>query len=318
MASVLAEKLRIEVDSLSFDLFRSTNVESKLGNTTFVAATDGNHGRAVAWASRELGCNAVVYMPKGSSPARFEAIKDLGAETVIIEGNYDEAVHLAAQQAKKHSWILLQDTAWEDYEKIPTRVMQGYLTILNEVLEQLEGDIPTHVFAQCGVGSFAAALQAYLVELYGSNRPKFVVVEADKAACYYKSMLGNNENPQKISGDLDTIMAGLACGEPSILAWKILRQNADMFVACNDAVAIKGMRALGRSLSRDPRVISGESGGVTAGLLISILGPTPHRKIADALDINQDSKILLISTEGDTDPDIYRKILSNGNQYESE
>ena len=310
MASALTEKMGTHADDLSFDSFRSTHASRTLGDITFVTATDGNHGRAVAWASRELGCNAVVYMPKGTASARFNAIKDLGAETKIIEGNYDDAVHLAAQQARKHGWILLQDTAWRDYEKIPTRVMQGYLTILNEALEQLEGDIPTHVFAQCGVGSFAGALQAYLFELFGPHRPVFVVVEADKAACYYQSMLSHNGTPQTISGDLDTIMAGLACGEPSTLAWSILRHHADMFVSCNDAVSIKGMRVLGRPLSGDTRVISGESGAVTAGLLSFILTPGPYTELAKALGIHQGSRILLVSTEGDTDAEMYRRILS--------
>jgi diaminopropionate ammonia-lyase len=310
LATVLAEKLSIDIDNVSFDLLRSTDFESKFGDITFVTATDGNHGRAAAWAARELGCKAVVYMPRGSSYHRFEAIKDLGAETTIIEGNYDDAVHLAAHLAKKYGWILLQDTAWEDYEKIPIRIMQGYLTILHEALEQWDGIIPTHVFAQCGVGAFSGALQAYLFNLFGQNRPKFIVVEAEKAACFYKSMATEDDNPQKVSGDLDTIMAGLACGEPSTLGWNILRRYADIFVACNDAVAIKGMRTLGRPLSGDPIVISGESGAVTAGLLTCILEPGPHNEIARVLDINQSSKILLISTEGDTDPDMYRKILA--------
>ena len=314
---MVAEELRINVDDLSFDLFRSVDVKNKLEAIAFVTATDGNHGRAVAWACRELGCKAVVYMPKGSSSARFEAIKDLGAQTTIIDGNYDDAVHLAAQQAQKHGWILMQDTAWEDYEKIPIRIMQGYLTILNEALEQLNGIIPTHVFAQCGVGSFAGALQAHLFELFGAKRPRFVVVEADKAACYYKSILIDNGKPQKVSGDLDTIMAGLACGEPSALAWNILRRYADVFITCNDHVAIKGMRALGRPLPGDPGVISGESGAVTAGLLACILEPGPHNEIAGALDINQNSTILLISTEGDTDPATYQKIMSDINQNKS-
>ncbi|UCF81894.1 MAG: diaminopropionate ammonia-lyase [Desulfobacteraceae bacterium] len=316
-ASVVAEERGINVDDLSFDLLRSVDVKKKLGAITFVTATDGNHGRAVAWAARELGCTAVVYMPKGSSSARFEAIKDLGATTTIIDGNFDDAVHLAAQQAQRYGWILLQDTAWEDYEKIPIRIMQGYLTILNEALEQLEGIIPTHVFVQCGVGSLAGALQAHLFELFGAKRPRFAVVEADRAACFYKSMVMGNEKPQKVSGDLDTIMAGLACGEPSALAWNILRRYADVFVACNDPVAIKGMRALGRPLPGDPRVISGESGAVTAGLLACILEPGPHNEIAAALDINQNSTILLISTEGDTDPAMYQKIMFDINQNES-
>ncbi|MFQ6112978.1 MAG: diaminopropionate ammonia-lyase, partial [bacterium] len=216
VAYILAQKINTDEHKLTFDLIQSHN-DKEIRAITLAAATDGNHGRAVAWAAQQLGCKAVVYMPTGSSLIRFNAIKAHGAEAHIIEGNYDDAVHFAAKQAQKNGWVLVQDTSWEGYEEIPIRIMQGYLTIIDEALEQLEGDTPTHIFVQCGVGSLAAASQAYVLELFGVDRPTFVVVEPLQAACFYKSMAEYDGDPKKVSGDLNTIMAGLACGEPSVL-----------------------------------------------------------------------------------------------------
>jgi diaminopropionate ammonia-lyase len=248
-------------------------------------------------------------MPKGSSRTRYEAIRSHGAETTIIAGNYDDAVHLAARQARKHGYMLIQDTAWAGYEEIPTRIMQGYLTIVDEALEQLEGERPTHLFVQCGVGSLAASQQAYLVERFGKERPLFAVVEAEQAACYLKSILEGRGLPKKIPGDLKTVMAGLACGEPSSLAWGILHRYADIFAACKDSVAARGMRLLGNPLPGDKKIVSGESGAVTTGLLAWILAQSPQKGLRDAFRINASSTFLLISTEGDTDPVMYRKIM---------
>jgi len=309
LAYLVADRLDKNVGELCFDLLNAPSTKERLANTTFVTATDGNHGRAVAWGAQQLGCNAVVYLPKGASVARYEAIKGHGAQVSTIEGNYDDAVQLAMEHAQRHGWILVQDTAREGYEEIPVRIMQGYLTILHEALEQLEGEIPTHVFVQCGVGSLAAATQAYLFELFGDNRPIFTVVEPTRAACYYESMAAHARRPKKIKGDLDTIMAGLACGEPSTLAWEILRDYADVFVACPDYVTVKGMRILGNPLHGDDRVISGESGAVTLGLLTVVLRQASCRHIAEALRLDKTSKVLLLSTEGDTDPHMYRKIV---------
>jgi len=309
LAYLVAHRLGKDVQELSFDLLNARSTKKRLADTTFVTATDGNHGRAVAWAARQLGCNAVVYLPRGASVARYEAIKGHGAQVSIIEGNYDDAVQLATEHAQKHGWILVQDTARKGYEEIPAKIMQGYLTILHEALEQLKGEIPTHVFVQCGVGSLAAATQAYLFELFGDARPIFAVVEPTRAACHYKSMSTHDRRPKKIRGNLDTIMAGLACGEPSTLAWKILRDYADVFVACPDYVAMRGMRILGNPLQGDDRVISGESGAVTLGLLAVVLGQPSCQQIAEALRLDETSKVLLLSTEGDTDPHMYRKIV---------
>jgi len=309
LAYLIAQRLKMNAQELSFDLLHAPSVKEKLADTTFVTATDGNHGRAVAWATQQLGCNAVVYLPKGTSRARNEAIKLHGAQTLIIDGTYDDAVQQAVEQAQKQGWILLQDTAREGYEEIPLKIMQGYLTIVHEALDQLEEEIPTHVFVQCGVGSLAAASQAYLFELFGDERPLFAVVEPTRAACFYEPMATHKRKPKKLSGNLNTIMAGLACGEPSTLAWKILRDYADVFVACPDHIAMRGMRILGNPLQGDDRVISGESGAVTLGLLTTVLTQASCRKIADALQLNESSKVLLLSTEGDTDPSMYRKIV---------
>ena len=309
LAYLIAQRLGMNMQELSFDLLHASKTKEKLTDTTFVTATDGNHGRAVAWAAQQLGCKSVVYLPKGTATARYESIKAHGAQTSIIDGTYDDAVKQAVEQAQKQGWILLQDTAREGYKEIPLKIMQGYLTILHEALEQLEGKIPTHVFVQCGVGSLAAACQAYLCELFGDKRPLFAVVEPTHAACFYKPMATHRRMPQKLSGNLNTIMAGLACGEPSSLAWGILRDYADVFIACPDIVAMRGMRILGNPLQGDERVISGESGAVTLGLLASVCRQASCQKIAQALRLNDSSKVLLLSTEGDTDPSMYRKIV---------
>jgi len=260
-----------------------------------------------------MGCRAVVYMPAGTAEARVEAAASHGADVSIIEGTYDEAVLRAAADAEKNGWVPIQDTAWPGYEEIPRRIMQGYLTILDEAMEQLHGRIPTHVFVQAGVGSLAAALQAQFCELLGTGRPVFATVEPTQAACCFGSMAAGTREPQPLPGDLQTIMAGLACGTPSTIAWNILRDHTDVFVACSDNVSEAGVGVLARPRPGDPPVVSGESGAVTAGLLVSVLEPASRATFAgviEALMLDVDSRILLLSTEGDTDPSSYRRILS--------
>ncbi|MGE8020631.1 diaminopropionate ammonia-lyase [Peribacillus frigoritolerans] len=311
----LAEKLNVDISELSFEKLRSKEVKEKLGDITFVTATDGNHGRGLAWAVNRLGQKSVVYMPKGSSEIRLNNIRKEGSEASITDLNYDDTVRLASQKAKENGWVLVQDTAWDGYEKIPTWIMQGYGTILDEAMEQIAEagvDRPTHVFLQAGVGSFAGSMLGYLVEKFGDERPMTVIVEPDKAACLYKSMNVGDGEPHSVTGSLNTIMAGLACGEPSTSSWGILKDYAEVFVSCPDNVAARGMRILANPLGCDPHIISGESGAVGMGL-VSLLAE--NRKLKDmknTLKLNQDSKILIISTEGDTDPDHYRKVVWDG------
>ncbi len=306
----VAQEIGVDAEPLCLDLLGSPEARVRLGERVFVTATDGNHGRAVAWATRQLEQKAVVFLPRGASPTRVAHIRELGAEARVTEHNYDESVRLAARAAEHHGWVLLQDTAWPGYEQVPSWVMQGYLTMYAEAIEQLEGDRPTHVFIQAGVGSLAASLRAYLHELYGDAGPYFAVVEPERAACFYCSAGRSDGLPGTVKGALDTIMAGLAAGKPSALAWPLLRDYSDGFFACADAVAAEGMRLLARPLARDPAVISGESGAVTTGLLARLCRDTALCDLRQGIDLREDAKVLLFSTEGATDPAMYRKIVS--------
>ncbi len=310
MGKFLADKLDTSLDQLSFDAASLAKLKTKLGKCTFVTATDGNHGRAVAWAARQLGQRALVYLPSGSAVARVTAIQSLGAEASVTDVNYDDSVRHAADMAKQHDWILLQDTAWPGYQQIPLWIMQGYLTMYAEALEQLDGDKPTHVFIQAGVGSLASALQAYLRECYGDDYPLVAVVEPTNAACFYHSVRAASGKPKTVPGELETIMVGLAAGRPSDLAWPIVRDYSDYFFSCSDSVAIKGMRVLAHPVGNDRAIVSGEAGAVTTGLVACLCEDTQYRDIASGIGISPKSKILLFSTEGATDPGSYQRLVT--------
>ena len=305
----LSQKLGRDMSELPFNVLISDEVKKQLGDVTFVTATDGNHGRGVAWVANKLRQKSVVYMPKGSAKMRFDAIAREGADVSITDLNYDDAVRLANKGAEEHGWIMVQDTAWDGYEEIPLWIMQGYSTIINEIVEQLEAakeEKPTHVFLQAGVGSFAGAVQGYLAHLYGDDRPITIICEPHGANCIYKSMEANDGKPHNVTGDLTTIMAGLACGEPNTISWKILRDNADFSVSCDDSIAARGMRVLSSPLAHAQRVISGESGAVGLGLFTVLSEKKEeYAELMKALKIDENSRILCISTDGDTDVEGY-------------
>jgi len=305
IAKYLGEMLKQKEDELTFQ--KIITEQSKYNHITFVTATDGNHGRAVAWAAKLFGCKSVVYMPKGSSLARLEAIKKYGAEASITSMNYDETVVYANQKAQEENWVLLQDTSWEGYEKIPLHIMQGYCTLVKEYMSQEQEIWPTHVFVQAGVGSLAAAILAYLCNITDRPMPKFIVVEPTGAPCLFES--NKLDELFIVKGDLPTIMAGLACGEPSHIGWNILKSATSAFLMCSDNVARRGMKVLGNPLEGDQRIVSGESGAVTLGALFDILSNREFYKIKEELSLTKDSNVLLFSTEGDTDPDAYREIV---------
>ena len=311
----LADKLNMDISELPFEKLRSKEIKEKLGDITFVTATDGNHGRGIAWAAKQLGQKSVVFMPKGSSEVRLNNIRKEGAEASITDLNYDDAVRLANKYAHEHNGVMVQDSAWEGYTDIPTWIMQGYATLIDEAIEQIkeEGEeIPTHVFLQAGVGSFAGSIQGYLASEFGENRPITTIVEPNEAACIFNSVNQKDGKPHSVTGYMPTIMAGLACGEPNIVSWGILRDYADMYISCPDYVTARGMRILGNPLKGDPKVISGESGAVCLGMMSIILQDNNLKEISQKLNINKNSKILIISTEGDTDPVSYRKIVWDG------
>jgi len=307
IACELARRLGRPLEELSFEtLCRSAET---LGVLTFVTATDGNHGRGVAWAARELGHRAVVYMPKGSAQERLDNIRAQGAQAEITDLNYDDAVRLAARMAREKGWILVQDTAWPGYEEIPAQIMQGYTTLAYEIAEQLEGEMPTHLFLQAGVGSFAGAVLGAFAARWGENCPVTCIMEPDKADCIYRTAKADDGALHFVTGDMDSMMAGLCCGEPCTVSWEILNAYARGFISCGDGYSALGMRLLGRPAGEDPAVISGESGAVGAGVVSAIMTEERLAPLQQALGLDERSRVLLISTEGDTDRENYRKIL---------
>ncbi len=315
IAKYLAQRLDKDLRELPYDVLTGDETRKALGDVTFATTTDGNHGRGVAWTARVLKQKSVVYMPKGSSKQRFDAIAAEGAKVTIRDVNYDESVRLTAEEAREKGWIVVQDTAWQGYEEIPLWIMQGYGTMADEALEQMRTDgaaDPSHVFIQAGVGSLAGMVQGVFRARFPQAAPKVVVVEADKADCFYKSAVAGDGKPHAVTGDLDTLMAGLACGEANTIAYDMLRDYASAFVSCPDYVAARGMRVLSAPLGGDPRIVSGESGAVTAGLLTFVMQSTDLRGLRDALGLNEKSTVLLFSTEGDTDPARYRSVVWDG------
>ncbi|HBF2714705.1 TPA: diaminopropionate ammonia-lyase [Clostridioides difficile] len=315
MGRYLAQRLDTDISELGYDKLTSKEIKEKLGEITFFTATDGNHGRGVAWTANKLGQKSVVLMPKGSSEFRLNKIKGEGADASITDLNYDDAVRLANDYAEADDHgVMVQDTAWDRYEEIPAWIMQGYGTMAQEAIEQLKEygvDRPTHVFVQAGVGSLAGAVQGYVASIY-DECPITVVVEADEADCYYKSAEAGDGKPRFVGGDMPTIMAGLACGEPNTIGFEVLKNHAAAFVSAPDWVSAKGMRTLGNPLNGDEKVISGESGAVTTGLLVAAMEREDLADLRKDLKLDENSRILLISTEGDTDPDKYRSIVWDG------
>ncbi|MBN6187569.1 diaminopropionate ammonia-lyase [Aneurinibacillus sp. BA2021] len=311
----LAAQLQKEISETSFQDLTSPDSKNQLGTITFASATDGNHGRGVAWSAARFGQRSVIYMPHGSAQIRLENIRRAGAKAEITNVNYDDTVRLMEKHAAVNGWVLVQDTSWDGYEEIPLTIMQGYMTMVMEALEQMREDgeeKPTHVLIQVGVGSIAGAVQGLLVNLFGDERPIAVIVEPNRADCHYRSALTDDGSRRYVTGAMDTIMAGLACGEPNPFSWEIIRTYCEAFVSCPDEVAAHGMRLLGNPLAGDPRIISGESGAVTSGLISLLMREESLRTAREELGLDQDSVVLVFNTEGDTDPVNYRRIVWDG------
>jgi len=305
----IADRLGKDIADLTYTDLVSADTKAALGTITFITATDGNHGRGIAWTAAKLGHKSVVYMPKGSAAERLQNIRNLGAAADITDVNYDDTVRFAKQQADKNGWVLVQDTAWEGYEQIPAWIMQGYLTMASEAVQQLGGKNPTHIFLQAGVGAMAGALTAYLRNLYGEN-VKVVIVEPDKADCFYQTAKADDGTIHTVGGALDTIMAGLACGEPCTIAWDLIKYGADAFISMEDIVAANGMRILASPAGSDDKVTSGESGASGFGAVAEILANQPQ--IKEELGLDQNSVVLCFSTEGATDTENYKNIVWYG------
>ena len=316
MGRYIAKELGRDISQLPYNVLSSDKLREEFGQATFFTATDGNHGRGVAWAAKRLGQKAVVRMPKGTTKTRFDNIAKEGAEVTIEEVNYDDCVRMAAAEAAKtEHGIIVQDTAWAGYEEIPSWIMQGYGTLVLEADKQLKEngvERPTHVFVQAGVGSLAGAVVGYFAHKYKENPPVMVVCEASAADCLYRSAVQADGNLVNVTGDLQTIMAGLACGEGNTIGWDILKNHVTVFASCPDWMSAKATRIYANPLENDPHIISGESGSVPLGLAYTALHDEDAKDLKEALKLDENSNILVISTEGDTDPVRYREIVWDG------
>lgn len=316
MARYIAGALGRDVSETDYAYLTGEEMKKDFGQAVFFTATDGNHGRGVAWAAGKLGQKAVVHMPKGTAKSRFDNIAKEGAQVTIEEVNYDDCVRMAAAEAAQtEHGVIVQDTAWDGYEEIPSWIMQGYGTMAGESAEQLRQigvNRPTHVFVQAGVGSLAGAVVGYFTNLFPNDPPKFIVMEAQAADCLYQGAMAGDGKPRVVDGDLKTIMAGLACGEPNTISWDILRNHVAAFVSCPDWVSARGMRMLGVPVKGDPVVISGESGAVGMGLIAAIMETDEYKDLREAIGLDRYSQVLMFSTEGNTDPLKFRKVLWDG------
>ena len=307
----IAKTLGKNIETLPANRILSDEVREKLGQLTFVTATDGNHGRGVAWTANQLGQKSVVYMPKGSAQERLDNIRAEGADASITDMNYDDAVRLADKHAREYGWVMVQDTAWEGYTDIPLWIMQGYTTMGYEMMSQLE-ERPTHLFLQAGVGSMAGAMAGFFAGLYGENRPKIIIVEPNRADCLFRTAKANDGTLHSVTGDMNTIMAGLACGEPCSIGWKVLESVADGFLSVPESVAADGMRILASPCRGDSPIVSGESGAAAFGAAANILLDQELTDMKQQLGLDAHSRLLFISTEGDTDRENYRNVVWRG------
>ena len=309
MFRILCEKLGLDADVADYSSFSDDRIRKACSSITFATATDGNHGKGVSWAAKIFGCRAHVFMPKGTVEARRRAVEAAGSATAVItEMNYDETVRYASRLAEQNGWVLIQDTAWDGYEKIPGWIIEGYLTMAAEAEAQMGAKKPTHIFLQAGVGSMAGGVAAYFVHRAADQMPHITIVEAEGSDCIYQSAKKKDGQIHTVSDECHTIMAGLNCGTPCKTVWPILRDCSGFYCACKDCITEAGMRAYASPLAGEiSTVVSGESGAVTYGLLLEILQSQELRQL---FRIDSNSVILLFNTEGDTDPEDYARVIA--------
>lgn len=307
VASLLAREVARTTgdDTVTIDSLRAGDHREAVSAITVCCATGGNHGRSVAWGAQMFGCRCVIFLHATVSAGRERAIAQFGADIVRSKGNYDDSVREAQDTAQREGWFVVSDTSYEGYMDIPKDVMQGYTVMAAEAIGELpyEGP-PTHLFLQTGAGGMAAAVAAQFWQVYGAARPTVVLADPANAECWYETL--KSGQPTTVEGDLDTMMAGLACGEISLLAWKILEPVAEAAVVIDDEAAAEAMRMLADRRFADPPVVAGESAVAGLAALLAVAADDDARQ---KLRLGPDSRVLLFGTEGDTDPEIYRNIV---------
>jgi diaminopropionate ammonia-lyase len=276
----------------------------EVAKITLVSATDGNHGRSLAWGCQKIGAPCQIYIHAEVSVGREKAMQDLGAKVIRIDGDYDASVDLCREEAEKNGWFVVSDTSWPGYTQPPSDVMAGYGVMTSEIIKQLDSP-PTHVFLQGGVGGLAAAVSVSLRQHWGENAPRVCIVEPDLAACLFQSARQGKAATVEI--EEETIMAGLSCGVPSPMAWEVLGSIASDFLIISDDLVPPTVRRLARPTENDPRIEAGESG--VAGLA-ALIEASKDEDLRTKLGLNENSQVLLIGSEGVTDPDIYAQIMN--------
>jgi diaminopropionate ammonia-lyase len=286
------------------DLFSGRYADT-ICQVTITTATDGNHGRSVAWGAQMFGCGCVIYIHSDVSIGRENSMLKLGAEVVRIDGNYDDSVKETAVVAQANGWIIVSDNSYEGYLEIPKDVMLGYSVMLKEIVDQLDGSIPTHIFIQGGCGGLASTVCGYFWNVWGENRPRLVIVEPEQANCLQLS--AQKGDLVVVDGKLDTLMAGLACGEVSLLAWDILETGTDDFTTVNESLVPVSMKLLAEGYGSDPKIEAGES--AVAGIA-GLLGTVGDNKMRELLGLTKESSVIVIGTEGATDPELYDNLIA--------
>ena len=313
MFRMICEQLELDPEQTDFAMLQQEPYKEKIKELVFATTTDGNHGKGVSWAAGLFGCKAYVFMPRGTVEVRAQAIRDAGsAEVAITDMTYDKCVAYTAEKAEKEGWLLIQDTSWEGYENVPQWIMLGYTTMIYEALAQMKEagyEQPTHVFLQAGVGAMAGAVAASVMSAFPDKPPVISIVEPTEVACFYESARVADGEPHMATGNCTTIMAGLNCEMPCTLAWDIIKNCASYTFACSDTVTEHGMQLLADSATGETPVTAGESGAVTTGLVDLLLRDPQYQALRDEMGLNENAVVLLINTEGDTDPDDYRRVM---------
>ena len=289
---------------ISLSDIRTGKYKDACAAITLVSATDGNHGRSLAWGCKRFGAPCRIYIHADVSEGRANSIRELGAEVVRISGDYDESVRLAKQEAEDNGWFVVSDTSWPGYSQPPRDVMSGYGVMTQEACEAMD-QAPTHVFLQGGVGGLAAGVIAGLKQYWEEDMPRVVIVEPELAACLFAS--ANAGTATSVTIEDETIMAGLSCGEPSEMAWEILAEEASDFLTIPETVVAPAVRLLARPMEGDEAIEAGES--AVAGLA-ALLVAQENAEVSEKLRLDAHSRILLIGSEGITDPAIFAEIMA--------
>ncbi|MDC0436039.1 diaminopropionate ammonia-lyase [Candidatus Pelagibacter sp.] len=286
--------------------FAVYKIASEKKNITVATATAGNHGRSVAWGAQRLGLKCKIFISENVSESRAEAMRNLDAEVIKVQGNYDSSLKECIKQSEKNNWKIVQDVSWEGYKEVPKLIMAGYTIMIKEIIDQVDANSITHVFLQAGVGGMAAAMIAGFAKL-SKNIPKFIVVEPENADCVFKSI--KNNKPTIVDIKKETVMGGMSCGEVSSIAWQILKNSAQYCVTISDDAISSAVALLAEGRLSNEKIIAGEC--AVPGV-IALIGAFNNKDYLNKLELNSDSKVLLFGCEGLTDKAMYEKLLDDG------